>query len=183
MDTEGVKKLLRDVVKLLEEGNVPQDVRPVAFEQLWRSLSGAEPRAEPTAVGAPAGEPIQKLARRLKTDAAPLVDLYEAEEDGVLRVVVPSNLLPEPKAVAQRELALLVCAGRQATVEDATPAAAIKEACQQYGKLDSPNFAANMKAGEKWWIESGPAQKRTYKLRTTGWEAATALVVRLAGTE
>jgi len=181
VDAEEAKNLLREVVDILDEVKVPEDVRSVAFEQLWRSLSAAEPSAEPAPAGAPEGEPMQKLAQRLNMDAATLVDFYQLQEDGALRVVVPTNLLSPAKATATKELGLLVCAGRQATVEDSTSALAIKEACNLYGKLDSPNFATTMKEGEKWWIVSGPARNRAYKLRTPGWDAAGALVARLAG--
>jgi hypothetical protein len=182
MDREEAKQLLSDVLKIIEDMEVPQDLRQPAFEQLWARLG--RPVAAPTETGQEqpiASEPLKALAKRLDIDPVQLADLYATAEDGSLDVQVPSSKLPDQKAAATKELALLVCAGRQAIGEHATAAATIRNACNQYGKLDGANFAATMKDADHLWMIAGQGREKTYKLRNPGWEEAKKVVERLAG--
>lgn len=182
MDTEQAKQLLSDVLRIIEDMEVPQDLRRAAFEQLWASLSRPPAAITETEQKQPiAPEPLKALARRLDIDPVDLADLYAVTDDGTLDVQVPSSKLPDQKAAATKELALLVCAGRQAIGEQATAGATIRDVCNQYGKLDAPNFAATMKDADHLWIIAGPARDKTYRLRNPGWEEAKKVVERLAG--
>ena len=188
MDMHSATELLKQVVAILDEARVPAELRPTAFEHVWRELSqtaqpGEGPASGSSAIPPPAddgGDDYGRVAARLKLNPAVVGDVYEPGADGALQVVVPSAALNKTKTVAQRELALLLCAARQATIEEqATEGSVIRQLCEQYGKLDAPNFAQNMKEGEHWWIIGGTTQKKTYKLRTQGWEAAAQLVGRI----
>lgn len=181
MDREQAKQLLADVLALIEDMQVPQDLRPAAFQQLWAGLSPppvALKGPEPEHPAAP--EPLLALAKRLDLEPVYLADLYAVTEDGTLDVQVPASSLPEQKTAATKELALLVCAGRQATCEETTAAATIREVCNRYSKLDPPNFAAALKEADHLLIIGGPARQRTYRLRQPGWEQAKEVVKRIA---
>jgi len=182
VDREQAKQLLADVLAVIEEMQVPEDLRSAAFQQLWAGLSpptvaSRQPEAEQA--GAPG--PLLTLAKRLDIEPSPLTDLYAVTEDGMLAVQVPTTSLPDQKAAATKELALLVCAGRQAAGEEATAAATIREVCNQYGKLDAANFAATLREADRLLIISGATRQRTYRLRNPGWEEVKQLVRRLAG--
>ena len=189
MNEKELAESLRKAVGILEEADVPADLREEAFRAVWSSLS-AEPsvaHGEPftdygnTIISKPIANIWAVLAHKLGVDVDALADVYDLLDDGSLAVRVPTSSLPKAKSAATREIALLVCAGRQVAVEEWTPAEAIRVACQDYGKFDSANHAANMAEGDRYWQISGSGKDRRYKLRKSGWEQAGQVVRRLVG--
>ena len=192
MDKKQAKQLLAEVLGIIKEMDIPEDLRPTALQLLWAGLSPA-PTAVPSTSPEPAAVPstspeeatsskaLQALGTRLGvSDLDRLADLYATTEDGMLEVKVPTTKLPAEKAASTTKLVLLTCAGRQATGEPVTPSATLKAVCEQYGKLDSPNFAKTLKKADHLWIVGGSRLKKTYKLRNPGWEEAKELVKQLA---
>lgn len=92
---------------------------------------------------------------------------------------IPAAHLESAVAPATRQLALLVCAGRQCSVEQTTSVKVIRQVCDEHGKLDPPNFIKVLRAADQYWIVGGRGQDRTLKLRNPGWEAAKEMVQRV----
>ncbi|UCH86616.1 MAG: hypothetical protein JSU97_08895 [Dehalococcoidia bacterium] len=192
MDRKQAKQLLAEVLGIIEELDIPEDLRPTALQLLWADLSPARaavPSTSPAPAALPSTSPeeaassdaLKALGTRLGiSDLGRLADLYATTEDGMLEVSVPTTKLPAEKAASTTQLALLTCAGRQAAGESVTLSATLRAVCEQYGKLNPPNFARTLKDADQLWIIGGPRLQKTYKLRNPGWEEAKKLVKQLA---
>lgn len=185
MNRNELKALIGEVLAVLEESGVPEELRPTAFERVWleiRSGTAAGPNGQPSASkeGSP-DDPFAALATKVGVEPEQLADLYGIDDDGLPTVRVPANQLPSSKTAATVELALLVCAGRQASGEQETTTKVIRELCDHYGKFDSGNFASTLTGADRYWQMTGKGQSRSLRLRMPGWEAATQSVGRLAG--
>jgi hypothetical protein len=182
MRHEDAEKRLADILGLIERAGVTDALRPTVFQCLWNSL-GAPAANEKGAEqqGQDATGPMLRLAQRLGVEASLLTDIYEQDDEGALMPRIPSARLENAVTHATRQLALLVCAGRQCSVEHATSLAIVRRVCDEHGKLDAPNFNKALKAGDQYWIMSGSGPNRTLKLRNPGWEAAKEMVQRTTG--
>ena len=121
MKQEDAQRRIAEVLHVLEQAGLPADLRPVAFQCLWNSLGEVatkEGQTQPRPEEASAS--IAGLAQRLRLEDSVLTDIYEQDEEGALMPHVPTARLEQAKAVATTQLALLVCAGRQGSVEQAT---------------------------------------------------------------
>lgn len=185
-DDELVKRAKR-AFGIIEKADVPTDLRHVAFESVWRSISpseatvaASEERAQkPKATESGTG--LQALAAKLSVEVGLVSEIFQQREDGTLAVHVPTSSLGSSKSAATREIALLVCAARQYGGDEWTDAAAIRSVCQEYGKFDSANNASILAEGDRYWMTSGTGKSRRFKLRRKGWEEAADLVRRIAG--
>jgi hypothetical protein len=190
-----VREVLVQALVEVDEANVPAELRSVAFGKavdllVARAGESTEPlqpfhqtrmgNGQVTGDAAPLG----KVAARLKLDKELVQDIFDYDEDGV-RVIVSPRKLDKGLGPGTKQLALLVVAGRQAAGDDEgwTSVEAIRKVCEEYNKLDSPNFAAHIKAMKNEFTLRGTAQKREVKLTRPGWEAARELVEKLAGGE
>lgn len=184
MNREEAKAAVQEIVGLLEEATVPKELWPTVFENLWRDMRPEAHRNGSATDGSrdPASDAYAELARRVNVPKEALADMY-ALEDGVLAVKISARLLPDGRSAATVDLALLICAGSEASGLDETPSDMIRAVCSHYGRFDSANFASTMKAADMHWQMSGKGQKRSYRLRAPGWEAAGEILRRLTGQE
>lgn len=187
MDKVMATQLISEIVEILEEAETPKELWPVAFEHLWPALNmGAQGESAPEA-GQPESSvsqgPYGELAKRVGVESSHLADLYAAEEDGTLVARPPARNLSASKTSGTIELALLACAGREASGLQDTPSAVIRDLCSLYGKFDSNNFASTMLSGDDYWQISGKAQQRTYRLRMPGWDRAGEVIRRVLAVE
>lgn len=176
--TTEFKSRIVEILSLIEEAKVPESLYPTVFTLLWSEQPGGA-RVEGPLPGTSA--PVAELARRTDLSQEHVADLYSTSDDGMLTVHVPARQLAPSKTRGTVELALLVCAGRQVSGEQATHARVIRQVCDHYGKLDSPNFSSAMKSGDAYWQIAGKGSDTTFTLRRPGWEEAAALMKRLAG--
>jgi hypothetical protein len=96
-------------------------------------------------------------------------------------LIVKTNKLPGPKSQATVDIALLVMGARQAAgIDEFTESEVLREACKQYGKFDSSNFAGHLKALDSLVQSSGKAQSMLRKLTKPGREAAAGLIEKYA---
>lgn len=174
---------VKKVVGILENADVPADLRRAAFESVWSSLSG---QVTPAAIGRGRVPPqmqelegLDGLASKLGVEVALVNEVFEQNDDGTFNVQVPTSKLASTKAAATKELALLVCAARQYGPEEWTNADHIRTVCQHYGKFDSANNASIMAEGDAYWMISGSGRSRKYRLRKKGWEEAGILIRKI----
>ena len=184
-DDAALAEALKRAARLVDAANVPEDLRPAAFNgALTHILSASGPTASLASnveISSPSQvEAISRLASKLGVSADLVVEVYQPGDDGTLEVHIPTAKLSKTKSSATKELALLVMAGRQISAEEWADSDVFIPVLEHYGKFDSGNNATIMK-DDKYWKISGAGKKRRFQLRKTGWEAAANMVRKIAG--
>lgn len=188
MDTTA---LLRKAWGAVEEAGLPEHVQAtalqVAAENVLRAggsvgVGGARAETPPVGSGgAPAGY-AEAIARRLRVDQQVVEHVYNQEGD-VLEIVVAPGRLSKKSSAATKQLAILTVAGRQAVgLEEWTAASVIREWCEHFKRLDSPNFAAALRELESLFTMRGSPRARQMRMTAPGWVEAARLVNELGGT-
>lgn len=194
-----VKDTLTAALKAVTDANIPEELREVAFAKAVDLLAGtvspASSRSQATN-GAPApqtgrqeveppkvdsGSALDRIASKLDV-GRDRVDEVFAESDGTIDIIVSARKLASSKQEGTRQIALLLAAGRQAAgVEEWTGADVIRAKCEDFRKLDSPNFGKALGGMQDEFSLQGPAKKRKVKVSRQGWLAAGDLVKSLTG--
>lgn len=185
---------LKEILEDLDAANVPPDLREVAFtlgmNVLLGTTSSPPAQTEPLPVRqldapalgtAPTGDsPAAKLAARLAVSYDDITEVFGFGEKGP-ELIVGSGKIPTQAAAAAKDIAILIAAARQGTaLEEWTAFSDIRDACSQYGRLDSNNFATTMKELDAYFSFRSPSpRRREVKLNRPGWEKAAASVRRL----
>lgn len=140
--------------------------------------------------GPPAYEPgqqireadvIDRISTVLNVDRELLELIYDVR-DGEPHLVISARKIPENKASATRQLGQLVAAARQAAgLEDWTSTGVIRAVVQDYGRLDSSNFATNIQQMDGVGVVRGKGQQREIKITKPGLENTAELIKNLAG--
>ncbi len=188
MDLEDALKKASEIV---EQADLPADLRPTAFQKAFDSLMGsASPAASPYAgipakqdAGSVASGGLEATAQKLSLPLEVVAEVFDIS-DGTLDVVVGFSRLADGDAAGTKQLAVLVAAGRQAAGIDSdgwTSAAEIREICKDFGKFDQANFGSTLKGMDKWFSISGSGRDRKVKMTRAGWEHAADLVRALTG--
>lgn len=189
MDTT---ELLRDAWKAVDQAALPEHVHAaalrVAAENLLRSLpetmASGDTQHDPATL--PSGGSIgflAAIAHKLKVDPQAVEHVYNQEGD-MLEIVVAPGKLAKKSSTATKRLAILTVAGRQgAGLEEWTTASLIREWCEHFKRLDSPNFAAALKELESLFTMRGSPRARQMKMTAPGWVEAARLVAELGGSE
>lgn len=191
---DALVRALRQATAALDEAEVPEDLRSIAFDKAFDHLTGSG--AIPASGGATASkqpsvsdnkalggqDPIERIAGKLNVDPDLASRVYEVDDDGV-HLTLPRSALNEKKRLAMQEVARLVMAGRQAIeLEEFTPSKVIREACDSRGVLDAGNFAAALSALDGHGMRlRGSGASREAKLNAAGYEAAGAVISRILG--
>lgn len=175
------------------------ELRRVAFERVLDHLLGScpslsvappvrqEPLREPRTVqdsadGILAGEQqrIDALARYFKVDPDDVGHIFNtsAEEPGL---EIATKHLPEPKAQATREIALLVT-GALTALGMETTTSRIKDVTDEYGKYDSSNFMSTLTNLHEISVLGKPrSSNRIVRMKVAGAEEARSIAERILG--
>jgi hypothetical protein len=192
-----ISSVIGKAVEMVQEANVPSDLRAVAFAKIVDALVAGSAGA--TVPGAASGaiasssnirqssqssgeDPIPALAVKLGLDEATLREVYEWSE-GELRLILAPARFAGSRASAAQQIALLVAAGRQLSGVDAewTQAEVVRRVVQDYGKFDSSNFAGSMKAMGDDFAVKGTGAQRSFKITRLGIEHAKQLLLQVTG--
>jgi hypothetical protein len=193
-----IRTILQETLADLTAANVPDDLRPVAFETiLIARLREDTGRASDPTVSKPlqllAGghdgddfapaPPMESIAQRLGLDIETVKEVFNVTTEGEIELVVPAAKLPAASAIATKDIALLVAAARQAGGgEEWTPFGAIRTVADDYRRLDSSNFATTIQDMKNFFaIRSSSPRKKEVRMTRPAWERASALVRELAG--
>jgi hypothetical protein len=188
---EDVKAILIEAARAVEDAKLKPDLRQAGFEKaidLLAQAAGrqpAAPRPPAPGVGDPIAnddDPLGKIAARLNVDVEVVREVYHVEGDK-FEVVVAVARLEAGMSPATKQIALLIPAARQAAgIEEWTSVDHIRKVSVDYGRYDSANFASAVRetAGLQFRQEN---RKTMDRVTRPGFEAATALVRRLAGVE
>jgi hypothetical protein len=190
-DADRVVKLLKEALKAVDSSGVPAELRPGAFREAIRLLSSdlvpsgqqrspsVQPkRTEPDSDGT--HEHLAALANRLGLSGDVVSEVYHFDA-GDLKLIVAPSKLESDKASATKQIALLISAGRQGSGIDSawTPSKVIRDACDEFGRLDSANFAAVLGSMGDTFGFDGKGRGRKVKVNRSGFEQAGTLVKRL----
>lgn len=188
-----LKELIVSSYTLIEEAEVPEDLRPMAFAKVLDLLAQAPEFSVPSSNGSPRQSPVpvsgggsrvDRIAAALKLDPEIVRDVYDAEDER-LNIIVPRSRFNKANARATKDITLLMVAGRHAAKydDDWTPARVIRDMCEEYGVLDSSNFAKTIMDMPGVLNVKGKGQDREVKLNRAGIDEAAALIVSLMGGE
>lgn len=181
---------LKEVLKALDDAEVPAELRVVAFERVFDALMGgarptqpAEPRqSQPVVTRDSGGEGLDAVAARLQVGRDVVDGAYYLDGDN-LEIVVPPGRFDNQKSRATEQIAILVAAGRQALGldDDWTSVDPIREQCEHFKRYDSSNFAATIKGMDKVFTVRGAGRDRKVRMTAPAWQKAAELLKQLAG--
>jgi hypothetical protein len=180
--------LLKRARALVEQADLPVELRVSAFEHVIAFLAGAasgpvfeaKTAAEliPDDQRRPTADRRSILARRLGINVDVTDYVYDVGSE--LTLVLARSRLPSQKARATRMVAVLYAAGRQAAYEEEwTLVELIREQCRISGVLDPPNFSASLGAASDSLIMRGRGNGREVKVTRAGFEEAGRLAAEL----
>ena len=201
MDTETYSDAVEAATKVVEGLDLPDDLRVAAFSEVLRHALGVGTHSTDTNVQHSA--PLVPQDTRLERFEAEYVGtisevqriakhlhLTDATANAVFRIVderpqlgIASDRLPRSKSGTMQEIALVLCAAREALGLVPTSTGDVREECILYGKYDGPNFAASLKAMPQWLIVKGAprAKDKELILLVPGREEAARIIQRWAG--
>jgi hypothetical protein len=173
---EDRKILLKALLHARLMGSTPAQVAAAPVGQV-SSSAGPATVAPPVAEG----DVLGMIGAAMKVDRDTL-ELVYAVENGEPQVVVSAKKLPANKSLAAKHLAQLVAAARQAAgLEEWTQVGTIRTVVQEYGRLDSGNFASSIKEMDKVCLIRGSGLKREVKVTKPGFEMTGDLIREIAG--
>ncbi len=189
----GLTDILRNVMASLDEANVPDDLRQVAFAKAFDLIAGvpvALPGSPPPAllVNPPAGgsgdgrgDAIGGIATRLGITPLQAGQVFDVDGEGVHLTVSPSAFNAK-KRFAMQEVIRVMSAARQALeLEEFTPTSELRRVCEDRGVLDSGNFSSALSGLDGDGLRlRGSGAAREVKLNARGFEKAGEVAKRLA---
>jgi hypothetical protein len=125
---------------------------------------------------------IEVLAQKLQIDSSVVHEIFSFEKDTGLQLIVGASKLGSERRAAMRLLAILVAGGRQvAGLEEWTKLSTVREASEQYGKLDATNFSTVVNGMDNFFGYRGKGgAHREMRLNRSGWQELKAVIVRLS---
>lgn len=195
---ESPREVLIETLRDVEEADVPEDLRGIAFEKIFDLRAGTVRSVESTGAGGVAGvwapvpaaradldaggDPLARIAQRLGVEAETVAEVFDVHE-GEVELIIPAGKLPNRPATATKQIALLVAGGREAAgTEDWTSIDVIRVVCSYFRRLDSPNFAKTIKEMDDVLNFRNPSPRKIQvRLARPGWEQLADDVRRLGG--
>jgi hypothetical protein len=192
------RDILIETLRDVEDGDVPEDLRGIAFEKVFELRAGTLRSGESASAGGVAGvgtpvsaaraeldaggDPVARIAQRLGLGAETVGEVFDVHE-GEVELIIPAGKLPNRPATGTKQIALLVAGGRQAAgTEDWTSIDVIRQACSYFRRLDSPNFAKTIKEMDDVLNFRNPSPRKIQvRLARPGWEQLADDVRRLGG--
>lgn len=189
-----IRELLDSAQRAVDEAQVADDLRAVAFGRAFDWLAESAGRAQaleldrgdrrPERGRDEADSPLGKIADKLGVDLSRVEDVY-FEDGEVLGIGVSSSKLKSGKKGGTEQLAVLLAAGRQAGGYDDgwTHSREIRDVCTHFGKFDVGNFGKTISGMGDYFQIKGKAQQREVKVKVPGYEEAARLINELTGGE
>lgn len=185
--TSSIENVLASTQQALSSSGIERELWPAAFSKVFDLLIQETSSHEEKPSGSSGTSPnsslskLELISQRMKIPLEVTQDLFYLEGD-LLGVTLPTQRLDRSKKSATKQIALIVAAGRQAAeLEEWTATAMLRETCEDYGKLDTPNFAATIASMDDVFQTRGKGQARAVRVRRPGFERAKELVVDLLG--
>ena len=192
------REVLIEALKDVEEADVPDDLREIAFAKAFDLRAGTGRAVQVVGAGGGAGEqsavpvtrgqldaggdPLARIAQRLEIDVETVGEVFDVHE-GQVELIIPAGKLPSRVATATKQIALLVAGARQAAgIEDWTSLDKVRDVCAYFRKLDSGNFAKTVREMDDVFNFRNPTPRKIQvRLARPGWELVADEVRRLGG--
>lgn len=194
MTSDGRGDVITATIAEVNEMSLGPADRSIVLEALLRARLGGEATVEAPTLGGRAGteaaaqrhresDVFGELMRALELSRDTLEMIYDVV-DNEPTLVVSAKKIATNKSQAVRQLGQLIATGRQlAGIEEWTPASVIRKVVQDYGRLDSSNFAASLQQMEGVAVLRGKGATREVKITKPGIESAAELIKTLTGEE
>jgi len=190
---DSFEAILEQALKLTQATNLPTNLQGIAFEKAIDHLlrnaksqeaerSGIAPLINVEKLVDSSQSPIEVLAQKLQIDSSVVHEIFSFEKDTGLQLIVGASKLGSERRAAMRLLAILVAGGRQvAGLEEWTKLSTVREASEQYGKLDATNFSTVVNGMDNFFGYRGKGgAHREMRLNRSGWQELKAVIVRLS---
>lgn len=189
---DDVVQQLKDAVAAVDQAGVPSDLRETAFSAVLAHLGvGASPaQGSPqvqvgndtvqTRLAPEQSDGVGRIAQKLKLPVEQVERIFDVDNDTV-HLLVSSSSLHDSKKDQQREVTLLIVAGRQAAGidSDLTSIDDVRPVLSDYGVLDR-NLSRSVESLKGAQMRfAGTAKKREFKMNQPGYEAVAEIVKRL----
>ncbi|MDQ6775854.1 MAG: hypothetical protein M3071_06475 [Actinomycetota bacterium] len=196
--SRALPEVLKEVLAALDQANVPEDLREVAFAKAFDHAAGAASAASPTGPASAASPPattgtggdqaadragaFARIADKLAITTEQAAHVFDIDEDGV-HLTVPHSAFDSKKRTAMQQVMRIVAAARQAIdLEEFTATRFLRAACEDRGVLDSGNFSSALAGIDGDGIRvKGAGSSREIKLNAKGYAVAGEIVKQLAG--
>lgn len=183
-DKDEATKILREAFDAVSAAELPKEVQSVALGKavdliagLGSTTAAREVRREVPEVDV--SDLLGKIAAKFQVDRELIEDTYEVV-DGSVNLAVGRTKLETAKTKGTKQVAHLLAAGRQAAgLEDSTETKVIRAVADDYGKLDSPNFASAVAELDEFFKITGEGAAKRLKARRGAFEEAGKLVTKL----
>jgi len=185
-DLNEVTRILQQAADLVAKANLPAALQGVAFDKAVDLIAGVAtigdgPAKKQVQTGAvsDSGDALDKIATKLDLKRELIHETFEAT-NGSVTLTIARSKLAEHKTKGTKQIALLVSAARQAAgIEEWTETKTIRAFADDYGKYDSPNFAAAIAELGDFFSFSGSGANRKLRMRRAGFEEAASLIKKI----
>ena len=190
---DSFEAILEQALKLTQATNLPTNLQGIAFEKaidyLLRNTKSQEaerpgiaPLSNVEKLVDSSQSPIEVLAQKLRIDSSVVQEIFSFEKDTGLQLIVGASKLGSERRAAMRLLAILVAGGRQvAGLEERTKLSTVREASEDYGKLDATNFSTVVNGMDNFFGYRGKGgAQREMRLNRSGWQELKAVIDRLS---
>jgi hypothetical protein len=192
------REVLVATLEDVSQADTPDALLQIAFSKTFDMHAGLSGPAVQTVVaaGGPSaatrgalttaefvsGDLLAAIAAKAGTDRDTVAEVFD-ERNGELELIIGAGKLAASVSAGTKDIALLVAGGRQAAgIEEWTSLDVVREVCAEFKKLDSGNFAKTIKAmTNEFNVRKESERKTVVRVSRPGWDAFSALVVRLAG--
>lgn len=193
MENEELSKLMRNIVKAIDDAGVPDDLRVAAFEKAFEAsvqpvaqssspnTGGPDLPQKTESPGPEEDRSIGAIARKLRVDHEVVDEIYFIDGEA-LGLAVSAARLDPAKSSATKQIALLIAAGRQTGGwEEWTHVGEIRNVARDYNRFDSANFATTIKSMSGAFGFRGRGRDVEVRVTRPGLEEAAELVRALGG--
>lgn len=195
---DSARHVLVAALKDVEEADVPDDLREIAFAKAFELRAGTVRSVPATSAGGTPGEAaavpathgrldghgdsLARVAQRLGISPETVAEVFDVHE-GEIELIIPAGKLASRVATATKQIALLVAGGRQAAgIEDWTSLDKIRDVCVYFRRIDSGNFAKTVREMDEVFNFRNPSPRKIQvRLARPGWELVADEVRRLGG--
>ena len=184
-----IKAVLTSAVSIVDEANIPSDLRETAFAKAVDMLVGnSRPGTrgtspELTAHRSESSAPwMQELTTATGRSPVELEELFFPGDDELPLVGVDITRLGKGAAQRSRKVALLIAGVRQVTgIEQGTASGTIREECDRLGVFDSGNFGKTINGLRDCFNITGSGRTKVLRIKPGGRDAFRDLIGELLG--
>lgn len=187
--TDDAQTAVNAALAVLAETSVPQELRETTYAEVLKAFLRERQVGDPSGRGTPSAVSseeslghglLTRVARAAEVPVELVEEIYYLGDAGEALVGLAASKFGSSKSEATRRVCLLVALPRQVSGDEQwTSTSVLRDACQEYGVLDSANFARNLLALSDIFQFQGSGPQRKVRLTRRAYEAAGQLMREL----